>query len=167
MEDILSMRNVVVTGAGGFLGGHLVKYFVSQGANVIAVFHREPAENFEHISKRQTQKNELQARILPEHQSQLTFFDGDITSHSDMSILFEETQPDTLIHAAAFLVPPKESDYSDPLQYQQANQRFIEINQGRILADCAAQYQQHHDLYCLLVSTGLWTKNRSNTGPSA
>lgn len=70
-----------------------------------------------------------------------------------MSILFEETQPDTLIHAAALLVPPKESDYSDPFQYQQANQRFIEINQGKILADCAAQYQQHHDLYCLLVST--------------
>lgn len=147
------MKKVVVTGAGGFLGGHLVNYFASQGSSVIAVFHREAAESFEHITKRQTQKNELQGRILPEYQAQLTFFDGDITSQSDMRVLFTETQPDTLIHAAALLVPPQESDYSDHIQYQQANERFIEINQSKVLADCAAQYQQQHDLYCLLVST--------------
>lgn len=149
----LSMKNVVVTGAGGFLGGHLVNYFLSQGANVIAVFYRETAESFEHTTKRQSQKNELQARILPEHQPRLTFFDGDITSHSDMSILLQENQPDTLIHAAALLVPPKKSDYLDPIQYQQASQRFVEINKAEVLADCVAHYQKQHDLYCLLVST--------------
>jgi nucleoside-diphosphate-sugar epimerase len=147
------MKKVVITGAGGFLGGHLVNYFISHGSDVIAVFHREPEENIEQITKRQTQKNELQARILPEHQAHLAFFDGDITNQRNMNTLFEETEPDTLIHAAALLVPPKESDYLNSTQYQQANARFIEINQGQALADCVAHYQQQHDLYCLLVST--------------
>lgn len=149
------MRNVVITGGGGFLGGHLVDFFLKQGVGkVIAVLHKECEESSEQAIKRQTQKKELQARVRPEAHDRLVFCDADITNRDDVTALLNSAQPDVVVHAAALLIPPKESDYKDAVEYKQANERFIEINQAKVLADCAAAYQEvNPDLYCLLVST--------------
>lgn len=154
LQGIENMKKIIITGAGGFLGGHLVNFFANCGVKVTAVFHREHIDNIEQASKRQTQKTELLARIQPEHRGKLSFFDGDITDEEDMSSLFKVIQPDALLHAAALLIPPKESDYESPEEFQLAIKRFVEVNQAQVLADCAAKYQQFNkELYCLLVST--------------
>lgn len=149
------MKNVVITGAGGFLGGHLVDFFLRQGVEkVIAVLHKENEEMPNQALRRQIQKSELITRMRPEDRERIVFCDVDITNQDDVTTLFHTTQPDTLVHAAALLIPPKESDYVDVLEYKRANARFVEINQAKILADYSAVYQEiNPDLYCLLIST--------------
>lgn len=154
LQGIENVKKIIITGAGGFLGGHLVNFFASCGVEVTAVFHREHTDNIEQASKRQTQKRELLARTQPEYRGKISFFDGDITDEGDMHSLLRMKQPNALLHAAALLVPPKESDYESPAQYQCAIERFIEVNQAKVLADCAAEHQKFNkELYCLLVST--------------
>lgn len=148
--------NVIITGAGGFLGGHLVLHFLRQGVRVIAVFHREFNESSQQLIKRQKQKDELQARLtkLMPYCLNLFFFDADITNSNDMKSLFRTATPNILIHSAALLIPPKETDYETHEQYLDALNKFTETNQAKILADCARAYQEiDHSLYCLFVST--------------
>lgn len=141
------MRKVLVSGSGGFLGGHVVEYFLNQSLQVIALFHKELAENNFQTEKRNIQKSELLSRIPQNTQENLTILDGDITNGNDMEALFHDNQPDAMVHAAAILIAPKESD-------ELACKRFYEVNEGRVLADLIAEYQRiKNNFYCMLIST--------------
>src|SRR3990167_4106759 len=141
------VEKVVVSGSVGFLGGHVVKYFLNQSLQVIALFHKELVENNFQTEKRNIQKSELLSRIPQNIQENLTIFDGDITNKDDMEALFHDNQPDAMVHSAAILIAPKESD-------ELACKRFSEVNEGRVLADSVAEYQRiKNNFYCMLIST--------------
>ncbi len=149
-------RTVLITGCGGFLGGHLAQYFLAQGWRVIGLFHQSQSmlNDKEHTLRLLLQKESLLSRLEPEHRTRFTDVDGDIMDREAMHALFQTYRPDAMIHAAALLLPPTEKEYSNPVQLQQAIETYIAINQAAILADCAADYHQKTPgFYCVLVST--------------
>lgn len=76
------MRKILITGANGFLGQHLVKLLLQKGYHIIAVARGEnrlpftPSENF-------------------------SYYDADITNDFLVNGIMEKETPHTVIHAAA------------------------------------------------------------------
>jgi len=140
-------KKVLVTGAGGFIGGHVVKYFLNQSLQIVALFHKEQAEKESQIQKRNIQKSELLSRLPSATAENFTIVDGDITIKADVDAVFHDHQPDAIIHTAALLIAPKETD-------ELACKRFSEINEASALADSIAEYQKiNNTFYCMLIST--------------
>lgn len=77
------MKKVLVTGAGGFVGGHLVKYLLAE-------------KNYK-VSTITYSENQLLNSLLPEKQ----IFQGDLTNYEFTKNLVEEIQPDLIFHLAA------------------------------------------------------------------
>ena len=151
-------NTILVTGS-GFIGGHIITYFIMHGMHIIALFNKQQTE-----AKRNKQKSELRARITAEQQNKLTECDGDITNYDDITQLFSEYKPDAMIHTAALLVAPVlrekyDSDTDEQYQivknqYEVEKNRFIEVNEAKVLADCIADYQKiNAKFYVLFLST--------------
>lgn len=85
-SDLASMR-VFITGATGFIGGHLTQRLHQQGATTIGL-QRTPGKG----------------RSL--EVAGIWVVQGDISDHERMAVLLSELQPDTVIHAAAWLGRP-------------------------------------------------------------
>ncbi len=149
-------RTLFMTGEGGFVGSTAATYFLEQGWNVVGLFHQDRAMigDQEQTLKLRLQEASLMSRMKPHHRMHFTAVYGDMMDRDAMRVLFQTYRPDTMIHAAALLVPPTQQEYPDPVQFRQEIDKYIEINQATALGDCAAEYQSEcPDFYCLLVST--------------
>ena len=75
-----SPGHVLVTGAGGFVGGHVVRRFVAEGWRVTGLVHR---------------------RQPKEPVPGATYVTGDISDTTAIRALVEKLAPDVIVHAAA------------------------------------------------------------------
>jgi len=72
--------NILITGASGFIGGHIVRYFADKGINIYCLVRENSNKNF--------------IKDLPVH-----FLKGDITNYTGLVKAFENM--DFIIHTAA------------------------------------------------------------------
>ncbi|MFC7081945.1 NAD-dependent epimerase/dehydratase family protein [Halorussus caseinilyticus] len=79
--DELSSRTVLVTGAGGFFGGHVASRLSGVGAEVHSIHHSEPSQS------------------LPE--SPHRRYVGDVTDEQFLDTCFREARPEYVYHLAA------------------------------------------------------------------
>lgn len=102
----LSGKRVLITGAGGFIGSHLVEEVVRRGAKVKALLHYNAMRDRGNLS-------ELDPRIMRE--VEVAF--GDITDPEYVSSVVEGT--DTVFHLAALIAIPY--SYVAPRNYVRVN----------------------------------------------
>lgn len=83
-------RKILLTGGAGFIGSHLVKYFVKKYSNyhITNIDSLTYASNYDFISQLKSSKNYQFARI-------------DITNYKDLDTLFKQNNFDSIIHLAA------------------------------------------------------------------
>ncbi len=106
MSNFWRDRNVVVTGAGGFIGSHLCEKLVKLGAKVTAITHydiRPTQSNLEYIDSETYQS----LNIIP----------GDVTDPWFMTRALENQ--DTVFHLAALIAIPY--SYRAPASYVRTN----------------------------------------------
>jgi GDP-4-dehydro-6-deoxy-D-mannose reductase len=80
------MKRCLITGAGGFLGSHLVEFLLAQGVTVWGTVHRD-ATNIEHL------------------QPGLTVLPCDILDKQRLTAVVAELEPDVVVHLAAHTSP--------------------------------------------------------------
>lgn len=85
---------VLVTGAAGFVGLNLVRYFADRGVNVDALARRQPTAAAE------TYLADVSARIR--------WRVGDVTDRDGCETLIAATRPDIVVHAAAVTFTPEQ-----------------------------------------------------------
>ncbi len=85
MRPTIKNKTVLVTGATGFIGSHLTRRLLSEGANV-------------HIFLK---KNSNQFRIK-DITGNITKWYGDISEYSEVSLCLKNVQPHIIFHLAAF-----------------------------------------------------------------
>lgn len=98
MHNLLSSKTILVAGAGGLLGGVVVKDAMKQGAQVIAA-----DINLDGM------KNRLDSLGVNIESSQLKFRSLDITDESSVKSLFEELH--TVLHGAVNATYPRNKTY--------------------------------------------------------
>lgn len=98
MHNLLSSKTILVAGAGGLLGGVVVKDAMKQGAQVIAA-----DINLDGM------KNRLDSLGVNIESSQLKFKSLDITDESSVKSLFEELH--TVLHGAVNATYPRNKTY--------------------------------------------------------
>ncbi len=107
---------VVVTGAAGFIGSHVVEAFLSRGQRVIAV------DNFDPLYDESLKRANLHECRRHPNGSALTFVQADICDPQAMRQVFEQSQagpPAGVVHLAARAgVRPS---IADPVGYTRAN----------------------------------------------
>jgi NAD dependent epimerase/dehydratase len=99
-------KNVFVTGAGGFIGSHVVEELVNNGANVTALVHYNSNSNIANL-------NYLEKSIL--EKVKIVF--GDVTDAFQMDLLTQGQ--DIVLHLAALIGIPY--SYVAPAAYVAAN----------------------------------------------
>jgi GDP-4-dehydro-6-deoxy-D-mannose reductase len=119
------MKRVLVTGAGGFVGHHLIKKLVSTDDQIFAATY--------------TQSDEL-AALLPEAQILL----GDLTDHSYAKSVIAASRPDVVYHLAALSVVHNDVprarralENNLGLQYNLLEELRQSAPQARLLAICS------------------------------
>src|SRR5689334_9463265 len=103
---MLQSKRILVTGAAGFIGSHLVEELVSQGAEVSCLIRYNSSSSIGHLELLDRQKKEA-LRILP----------GNIED-SDYVMRAVEGQ-DIILHLAALIAIPY--SYSAPRSYVRTN----------------------------------------------
>ena len=103
-SDTFNGRRVLVTGAGGFIGSHLVERLLASGAQVRAFVHYNARSHWGHLES-----------VAPS--AQLEIFPGDICDPSRVRQAVEGC--DTVFHLAALIAIPY--SYVAPTAYVQAN----------------------------------------------
>jgi nucleoside-diphosphate-sugar epimerase len=116
-----------MTGEGGFVGSTAATYFLEQGWNVVGLFHQDRAMigDQEQTLKLRLQEASLMSRMKPHHRMHFTAVYGDMMDRDAMRVLFQTYRPDTMIHAAALLVPPTQQEYPDPVQFRQEIDKLL------------------------------------------
>ncbi|MFP4118182.1 MAG: SDR family NAD(P)-dependent oxidoreductase [Candidatus Woesearchaeota archaeon] len=87
------MRQVLVTGAAGFIGSHVCDALLEKGYKVIAV------DVFDDTYYSEAMKRENISHLLGH--DRFTFYEEDITDAESINRLVSEEDPDTVIHLAA------------------------------------------------------------------
>ncbi len=85
----MSMTTAFVTGPTGCIGAATVQYLIDHGVEHVIGMSR---------------KRDL-SRIDPEYHDRIKFIEGDITNRDQVSHAIASTNPDTIIHLAAFQTP--------------------------------------------------------------
>jgi NAD dependent epimerase/dehydratase len=98
--------SVLVTGAGGFIGSHLVEYLVRQGASVRAFVRYNSRSDFGRLED-----------IAPEVLTEVDVFLGDLTNPEATYGAMEAV--DTVLHLGALIPIPY--SYKHPREFVQAN----------------------------------------------
>jgi len=102
----LQNANVLVTGAGGFIGSHLSSALVAQGANVTAMLHYNSRSDWSNLEF-----------LEPSIKNEIEVVKGNV---EDSSFLDEVTKgKDVILHLAALIGIPY--SYSAPLSYVKTN----------------------------------------------
>ncbi len=98
------MKNILVTGAGGFIGSHLTELLVKKGYNVKAFIHYNSQNNWGWLEKSKI-KNKIE------------IYQGDIRDYD--SVIKSMKNIDTVFHLAALIGIPY--SYISPLAYIRTN----------------------------------------------
>jgi nucleoside-diphosphate-sugar epimerase len=94
-----SSKTYLVTGAGGFVGSHVVRTALATGNHVVALLHRPETASAARCDERiYAQKRKLLA--LPHAAQRLTLTEGCLLSAAALSTLFEQSEIDSVIHLA-------------------------------------------------------------------
>ncbi len=103
-------KRILVTGAAGFIGSHVVEALLARGDSVVGF------DNFDDFySPRLKRRNVVEAK---EHSNYL-FIEGDLRSASDLSRVFLTAPFDTVVHMAAR--PGVLPSIEQPLLYDEVN----------------------------------------------
>lgn len=89
----LADQRVLVTGISGFVGSHLAKYLVDQGASVYGLIRRRADGSM--------------PKNLAGISSAVVVLEGDITDMSSLANALDESEPDIIFHLAAQSYVPK------------------------------------------------------------
>lgn len=109
MEEIqLKNKKILVTGAAGFIGSHVVEALLSQGVNVVGI------DNFDPFYCRDIKEDNLN---FSKQNERFSFVEMDITRKSDWKLVSKDI--DTVVHLAA--KAGVLSSIKDPLGYFNAN----------------------------------------------
>lgn len=100
-------KNVLITGANGFVGSYLAKELLDNGANVYGFIRPEDMATME--------KNLIDKGI----EDKLLMLEGDLTDITSLANAFDTSQPDYLFHLAAQSFV--ELSFRRPLETQQIN----------------------------------------------
>lgn len=84
--------NILVTGAGGFIGSHTCEHFIKNGHNIIGIdnFDKFYSIDFKHLNLVELKAN-----------SQFKFYEGDIRNINTLNSIFSANKIDVVIHLAA------------------------------------------------------------------
>ena len=88
----METKNILITGAAGFIGFHLSKKMLERGVKVIGF------DNLNDYYDANLKKSRLQ--ILSEYQN-FTFIKGDLANKDDVVKLFDKYQPEIAVNLAA------------------------------------------------------------------
>lgn len=110
---------VLVTGGSGYIGSHVVKKLLSEGAIVFSIDKKNPPQKYD--------KN-------------FTFIKGDIANKSLLEKLFKNNAIDVVVHLAA-LIRPDES-MEKPLLYFKNN-----VSCGVVLLEAMKRFGIHHIIF--------------------
>jgi GDP-D-mannose dehydratase len=95
----LSNRNIFITGISGFVGSHLAKYLLDQGANVFGLVRRRADGSIP-----------LNITFLG-IENDVELFDGDIRDISSVVSSIKQSKPDIVFHFAAQSFIPRSFDF--------------------------------------------------------
>ncbi len=108
------MKNtkLLITGGAGFYGSHIATRAIKDGYDVVIIdilnSETTPAE-----SKKINIRNLVKLGEI--HNSPVKFYESDITNESEMSSIFQNEQPSTLVHAAAAVMDRRSME--SPLEF--------------------------------------------------
>lgn len=80
-------KNVLVTGATGFIGGNLAKELIKRGANVFALVHDSSSET--------------KSLFSPSEKKKMHFVQADVRDYEELARVFTKNKIDTCFHLAA------------------------------------------------------------------
>jgi UDP-glucuronate 4-epimerase len=125
---------VLVTGAGGFVGIHLVRRFAAAGADVDALVRRDP--------------DPVAAAFVAGLQGRVTWRHGDVTDRAGLGDLTRAVAPDVLVHAAAVT-------FTGPQERAQPA-RVFDVNAGGTLNALEAAREAEVGTFVYVSSGGLY-----------
>ena len=119
------MKTILVTGAAGFIGSHLVDRLLEQGNKILAI------DDFNDFYDPAMKRKNVSLHL---HHPAYTLFEGDIRNLAFINTIFASNKIDALIHLAARAgVRPS---LEQPVLYQEVN-----IAGTQNLFECCRKYQ--------------------------
>ena len=103
----LKSRNAFITGISGFVGSHMAKYLLNEGANVFGLVRRR--------ADGPTPQNLRRLGI----EDELRLFEGDVRDGSSIAAALEQAKPDIVFHFAAQSFVPR--SFYDPGETMEVN----------------------------------------------
>jgi UDP-glucuronate 4-epimerase len=132
--------NILVTGAAGFIGSHVVQALIERGDSVVAV------DNFNDYYDPSRKRANLREVLSSKAASHLTVFEEDIRTPAPIDELFRTRQFDAVVHLAA--MAGVRASIDDPALYYDVN-----LNGSLVLMRAAIQAARFKPPRFVLAST--------------